>query len=203
MMRKIFLIMLLFLAVLTPAAHARSGVGITGCNKVDADGKCIHELVQNSSVMQIYTYNVYNFDNTTKKFYITISGELENRSIIQPTEFELGMHDKGTCTSSPGCQTVTVHVNTSGLKHENYTATITATSVATTEGALQINQVLNSRLLIEVPKQDFYWGLRSFLTVSFIIFVIFISTIWLLRRKNKSEAVLDSYSKKENFKKIK
>lgn len=203
MKRKIIPILIFLLLIIVPVAFARTGVGITGCNKVDTEGKCIHELVQNISEIQTYTYNVYNFDNTTKTFFITISGELENRSIIQPKEFELGMHDKGICETSPGCQTVTVHINTSGLKQENYTATITATSVASTEGALQINQVLNSRLLIEVPKQKVYWGLRSFLTVLFTLLVILIGTIWLLRRRNNAESVLDKYSKKEKINKNK
>lgn len=162
---------------------ATEGIGISpGCYYADAKGKCYAENITAGEYLE-YKFRVYNFDNSTNKFIISVEGNLTNNTVFSPKEFVLEHHEGKDCWSSKGCKEFTVNINTTGLKPGDYNEYIVAQTSSVSGAFLNINQIVKAKVMINIVGEDREFNKKIIFYIGVPVMIILL--ILILRKINK------------------
>jgi len=185
-MSKRAVLPLVWILVLFSASYVNGmeGIGISpACYGSDASGNCYFINITPNQTME-YEFRVFNFDNDTKEFRAEIEADrnLSGRLKLSPERFSLKQHNSMDCYSSPGCKALKVQLNATGLANGTYTVFVAAITTLSPGGAMNINQVVKAKVMLNVLHPPKNWKILYILApVILIAFVI--ALIWLQKRK--------------------
>ncbi len=141
---------IVLLVILAAPALAQFSIS-PGCHKLSDTGDCTYYNITTGQAS--FEYRVYNRGDAEASFrvFMETGGLPQNFSSITPSEFTLQPFSGRSCENTPGCQIVTVKLNTSSLEEGKYDFFVVAET--TEKGTiLPITLQVKSKLLIDVMR---------------------------------------------------